>query len=78
MIQSQSFSRYRMEICTNIKVDRYRLMVISVIIRKFQIVVYHTLLRVTDSCAHLNISVHLIHHDSAVQFKNNSLLRGAA
>lgn len=31
-------------------------MVISPIIRKFQIVVYHTLLKVVDSCAHLNVS----------------------
>ena len=32
-------------------------MMISVVIGEFQIVVYHTLLRVTDSCAHLNASV---------------------
>jgi hypothetical protein len=29
---------------------------VSVIVREFQIVVYHTLLKVADSCAHLNIS----------------------
>jgi hypothetical protein len=29
-------------------------MMVSVIIREFQIDVYHTLLRVADSCAHLN------------------------
>ena len=28
---------------------------ISVVLREFQIVVYHTLLKVADSCAHLNI-----------------------
>ena len=31
-------------------------MMISVFLREFQIVVYHTLLKVADSCAHLNIS----------------------
>jgi hypothetical protein len=29
---------------------------VSVIIREFQIVVYHTLLKVADSCTHLNKS----------------------
>jgi hypothetical protein len=28
---------------------------ISVVLREFQIVVYHTLFKVADSCAHLNI-----------------------
>jgi hypothetical protein len=32
-------------------------MMVSVIIREFQIDVYHTLSRVADSCAHLNISL---------------------
>jgi hypothetical protein len=31
-------------------------MMISVVIGEFQIIVYHTLLRVADSCAHLNVS----------------------
>jgi hypothetical protein len=30
---------------------------ISVFLREFQIVVYHTLLKVADSCAHLNVYV---------------------
>ena len=45
-----------MDICTHIKVDMHRLMMISVVFREIQVVVYHTLLRGADSCARLNIN----------------------
>jgi hypothetical protein len=52
-------------------------MMISVVIGKFEIAVYHTLLKIADSCAHLNesgfdtvIKLFLINYHTTVEINN--------